>query len=121
MLKNKFYHVVSSEEQSGSSFKTILQINKEHEIFKGHFPSTPVVPGVCMMQMIKELIEEKVNKKLQLTNAANIKFLSVINPIDNSTIDVEIKFSITVDSVKADAVISVNNTPYFKFIKAVYK
>ena len=40
--------------------RTIAQISidRDHTIFKGHFPGNPVMPGVCMIQIIKELTEE---------------------------------------------------------------
>jgi 3-hydroxyacyl-[acyl-carrier-protein] dehydratase len=40
----------------------------------------PIVPGVCMMQMAKELIEFRYGKKTRIIKAANLKFLSILNP-----------------------------------------
>jgi 3-hydroxyacyl-[acyl-carrier-protein] dehydratase len=57
-----------------------VQFNRSHKIFEGHFPGQPVVPGVCMMQMIKEIMEKIRRRKLQLTSASNMKFLSLIDP-----------------------------------------
>jgi 3-hydroxyacyl-[acyl-carrier-protein] dehydratase len=57
-----------------------ITINKNHEIFKGHFPGNPVTPGVCMMQLIKEITEEVVENKLMMTSSSNIKFMAIINP-----------------------------------------
>lgn len=57
-----------------------ITINKDHEVFKGHFPGNPVTPGVCMMQIIKELTEQIVDKKLFMESSSNVKFMAIINP-----------------------------------------
>jgi len=70
-----------------------LHINSGHTIFEGHFPSQPVVPGVCMMQMIKEIQESVIGKETNLVQAADMKFLAVINPLENNLIHASIKYA----------------------------
>jgi len=70
-----------------------LRINANHKIFEGHFPNQPVVPGVCMMQMMKEILELVIRKKTNLVQAADMKFLAVINPLENNLIHASIKYS----------------------------
>lgn len=67
-----------------------LEINASHELFKGHFPSVPVLPGVCMVQCVKELIELSIEKKTRLDEADMIKFLSMLNPVESDMISAEI-------------------------------
>ncbi len=69
-----------------------ITINKDHDIFKGHFPGNPVTPGVCMMQIIKELTEKVIDKKLQMQSSSNIKFMAIINP--EKTPDLELQLNI---------------------------
>ncbi|HQW83612.1 MAG TPA: hypothetical protein PK987_04085, partial [Ferruginibacter sp.] len=69
-----------------------LCINTGHKIFEGHFPNQPVVPGVCMVQMIKEMVEDVLDIKTKLTEAAELKFLSVIDPLQNNLINATIKY-----------------------------
>lgn len=122
MLLDSFYSIKLSGSTEPNSIKTTLNINKDHPIFNGHFPGTPVVPGVCMMQIMKELLEKEVHKSLQLSSAANIKFLSVINPIENPEVLVELKYAVGEnDTYVADGSISFNNTACFKISKAIYK
>lgn len=79
MLMNDFYNIeyIQREPQSVSCR---IVFNDQHDIFKGHFPSQPVVPGVCMMQMVKELLEAQTDKVLWLRNAGQVKFLQLITP-----------------------------------------
>lgn len=57
-----------------------IAFNAAHAIFKGHFPGQPVVPGVCMMQIVKEVLEFAMNKKIQIQQAGQVKFLQLITP-----------------------------------------
>ena len=79
MLMNDFY--TCHEMQQGDNEITCrLVFNADHSIFKGHFPGQPVVPGVCMMEIVKELLQYKINKPLRLGKADNVKFLQLIVP-----------------------------------------
>ena len=85
-----------------------ITINKDHHIFKGHFPGNPVTPGVCMMQIIKELTEEVVGKKLMMKSSSNIKFMAIINP--EKTPDLEL----TLDIVETEEGYKVKNISSFE-------
>ena len=77
-----------------------ITINKDHDIFKGHFPGNPVTPGVCMMQIIKELTEQVVNEKLFMQSSSNIKFMAIINPDVNPDLDLILDITKTEDGYK---------------------
>ncbi len=79
MLLKDFYSVVSSTELQGE-FITVVKINKDHDLYRGHFPDRPVTPGVILMQLFKEEAERRSNKKLQLVTATNVKFMAVVDP-----------------------------------------
>ena len=79
MLKDDLY-IIKNIITENNSIEANIELNDQHEIFKGHFPSQPVLPGACMLQMIKELTATSFNKKLQLIKATEIKFLSLIIP-----------------------------------------
>ncbi len=69
-----------------------LLLNKDHEIFKGHFPGQPVVPGVCMLQMIKEILEQSGSSKLMLKRAQQVKYLALIDPVQVPEIQANIQY-----------------------------
>ena len=79
MLLKEFYSVVDSG-RTETEFVTEIRINKDHDIYRGHFPGLPVTPGVILMQLFKEEAERQTNKKLQLEQASNVKFMSVVDP-----------------------------------------
>ena len=79
MLINDFY-TCHDIELSDGGINCRIVFNDEHSIFKGHFPGQPVVPGVCMMEIVKELLQQQVNKTLILRTSRNVKFLGFITP-----------------------------------------
>ena len=92
MLLNDFFKI-NETESSASEIWAELLIDADHKIFEGHFPNQPVVPGVCMMQMIKEIIEQVLGKATNLVQAAEMKFMAVINPQENNLIQATIKYT----------------------------
>jgi 3-hydroxyacyl-[acyl-carrier-protein] dehydratase len=106
MLLKDFYKVNTLETVEHITTVAIT-INKDHEIFKGHFPGNPVTPGVCMMQIIKELTEEIVSEKLFMQSSSNIKFMAIINP--EKTPDLVL----TLDISKTEAGYKVKNVSKF--------
>jgi 3-hydroxyacyl-[acyl-carrier-protein] dehydratase len=93
ILLNDFF-TINETVNSQTEIWAELRINANHKIFEGHFPNQPVVPGVCMMQMIKEILEQVIGKQTNLVQAADMKFLAVINPLENNLIHASIKYAI---------------------------
>ncbi len=104
----KDLYTVQSFEENDTGVTATIQIHKEHEIFKGHFPGNPVMPGVCMMQIIKELTEKATDKELFLSVSSNIKFMAIINPEKNDILVVNMVIS------EVDGGIKVKNTTFFE-------
>ena len=72
------------EGQSG--FNIVL--NPDHLIYKAHFPGQPVTPGVCILQMLQELLSELEGTPLYIKKIKNAKFTSMISPLSDSIISV---------------------------------
>ena len=92
MLQGDFFDLSFTPVTSRSVLAT-FNINPSHPIFEGHFPGQPVVPGVCMMQMLKELLEKVIEKETRLRKADYLKFLAIIDPTENPTIQAELSYS----------------------------
>lgn len=89
---DSIYSVLTKET---SEFKGhfIVKINPNHAIFKGHFPEFPIVPGAVLLQMLKELVEETIGKKVKLKEAQNIKFIKMILPSNASKIEISLNLT----------------------------
>jgi len=94
MVLENFYKIKNREVSTDSITHSVeIDINKDHPIFDGHFPKNPVMPGVCMMQIIKDITEDIVDSKLFMEKCSNVKFLAIINPKINPLLNLELKVS----------------------------
>jgi len=105
-----FYTLESHEKAENGSFTAHISLNKDHDIFKGHFPGNPVTPGVCMMQIVKELTEEFTGKKLFLKSASNVKFMAIINPFETPDLTLQLDINEGEEEIKVKNVTSFGET-----------
>jgi 3-hydroxyacyl-[acyl-carrier-protein] dehydratase len=94
VLKEHFFRIKNCH-QTATGFDYVIELNREHFIYQAHFPENPITPGVCIIQIIKELTIEVLQRKLFLKRVDNVKFLNVINPLESS----EIAFSISISTI----------------------
>jgi 3-hydroxyacyl-[acyl-carrier-protein] dehydratase len=113
ILLNDFYTLVRID-SGASTVKATIAINKAHKIFQGHFPGLPVVPGVCMLQMVKEIMEVNVGRELMIRAADNMKFLSVINPDQNSQVEALVNYTQEADRLSINATLFAGTVTFFK-------
>ena len=101
--------------ENTSDFTCVIRLNAEHPVYKGHFPQIPIAPGVCLIQVLKEILLEKFQKELVMTSGENIKFLVMINP--KETPELEITFSVKEQGNLMDvsASYAAKGTTYTKF------
>lgn len=116
-LLDHFYTELSSDfsDVTQLEFKSIIRLHAEHEIYKGHFPQVPVVPGVCLVQMIKEILMKKFNAELILVSADNIKFLTMVNPLETPELELAFNLRKTESGFDVNAVYSHAGKAYTKF------
>ena len=115
ILAGDFYTVVNTIAEA-EKIEATLKINPDHEIFQGHFPGQPVVPGVCMMQIVKETLETATSRSLRLHTGLDLKFLSVIDPTKNNTVHLETSYSVLASGdINVTARLFLAETTFFKF------
>ena len=100
--------------------KAEVKLNASHAIFKGHFPESPVVPGVCLVQISKEMLEKSLNTTTQLTQSSQVKFLAVVDPTVNAVLQIALDTKEQDGLISVNAVISAGEKVFFKF-KGVFK
>ncbi len=121
MLLKDFYKIISLDKEGDQKYLAIILINEHHEIFKGHFPGNPITPGVCMMQIIKELTTQITGKTLIMERLSNVKFMALINPEITPQLRLELDITATDDArIKLKNVTSFNDTVALK-LNCVYK
>ncbi len=121
MLLNDFYSLLHFQSViADHSVNAKILIDANHKIFKGHFPGLPIVPGVCMMQIVREIMEVTTEKPLRLIAADNMKFLSAISPDKHSEVDVEVAYTENNDQFMINATLFSGAVIFFK-LKATLK
>ena len=89
MLRGILYELVQADD-----FGVTVRLLPESAVYRGHFPGYPITPGVCLVQIALELIEEMAGQaghddknemagqagNSGLMAAKNIKFTSPVIP-----------------------------------------
>lgn len=113
MLIPHFYSVKEFN-FTDNQIKSIIELNPEHDVFKGHFPNNPVTPGVCMLQILKELTEQATNTNLFIKECSNVKFMALINPEVNPVLAISIDINPLEENFKIKASASFDQTVALK-------
>lgn len=91
-----------------SAYPDAVQVclNPEHTIYRAHFPANPITPGVCIVQMVGEIIGERMGCALQLKKVSSLKFVQPISPVANQHITIYL--SSVGESVNEEGIAEVN-------------
>lgn len=79
-----------------------LRLNPDHPIYRAHFPGYPITPGVYIVQIVGELLGERLGRQLALSKIANLKFVSTISPVETPLVEVHFD-SVQLDGSKCKA------------------
>jgi 3-hydroxyacyl-[acyl-carrier-protein] dehydratase len=109
MLINDLYTVEEIIPQdTGNRYLVVIRLNPEHYIFKGHFPGNPVLPGVCIIQILKEIVSRQIRMDLLIDKIITTRFLSIIDPETDRVIN----FDLELQSETEDSHILCNASVY---------
>jgi 3-hydroxyacyl-[acyl-carrier-protein] dehydratase len=90
-----FYTLQSYEKAENGGYTAHISLNKDHDIFKGHFPGNPVTPG---------------GSKLFLKTASNVKFMAIINPFETPDLVLQLDVNEDEEDVKVKNITSFGET-----------
>ena len=82
-LKDNLYTILSQQEEDAHPVFRVA-IHKEWPIYEAHFPGHSITPGVCIVQMVQELLQSFLHRELCLVRAKNVKYLAIISPEETS-------------------------------------
>ena len=121
MLKDNLY-IIKNISKADSSIDVQVELDEHHKIFEGHFPGHPVLPGACMLQMVKELLETFFQKPLRLVKADDIRFSAMVDPTANKELTFSIQYHPTeTSSINVNAKILKQDNSVCCKIKASFK
>jgi 3-hydroxyacyl-[acyl-carrier-protein] dehydratase len=85
--------VIQKYAATGRGFTASIHLDPAHVVYQGHFPGHPVTPGVVQMQIVHELLERQLEKKLRLVQMPQCKFVRILDPTETALIDVHVELS----------------------------
>jgi len=113
---NDLFSIDNLSHEAGT-ISAMLGINPNSEILKGHFPGHPVVPGACMLQIVKEVLEDALKQTLRLKKADQLKFMLMIDPTNTLAVQLDISYQYAEDgAIGLTAKLSNPDVVYFKFL-----
>jgi 3-hydroxyacyl-[acyl-carrier-protein] dehydratase len=120
MLRGLFYQSVENklfdQAVTDLSLEQRIKFIESSSIFSGHFPGNPVVPGVCQVQMVREMMEEALQKRLILEEADTVKFTHMINPFEYPEITISLNSKAVSEEIfQVSAVFRDHDTIFTKF------
>ena len=80
-LKDNLYVPISSD-----SAKTVIRLLPSSPVYAAHFPGYPITPGVLLVQLATELLEEREGVALELSEAVNVKFSTPVFPSEGNSV-----------------------------------
>ena len=119
MLINGLYNLLKVQ-LDGNQVLAEIELNPGHDIYRGHFPRQPILPGVLQLQIVQEILASALGKKIRLKSASNIKFLAMVDPGQVISLQLEIEIISKIeDACRVSAKIHSGNTVFLRF-KGVY-
>lgn len=75
---------------------TTWTVPLDHPAFAGHFPGTPILPGVVLLDVALQIIAESSGIALEPCEISSVKFLSPASPGDELLIQHSVSASGTI-------------------------
>lgn len=79
-LKDNLYTLIGKERMEDDRYRFVIVLNSDSPIYAAHFPGMPITPGVCIIRLVEELVEEQVGQPLRLLAIKNAKFIAALTP-----------------------------------------
>ncbi len=111
------YQIIDANE---TSCICTIQLNELHEVFKGHFPETPILPGVYYLEMISEILKQQHSQTMTFKSASNIKFLAPILPQTTPYFELSIQWKKEGATLTINAIAQKDNVIFSK-LKCLYE
>ena len=114
MFNNTIFTIKSVEKEEERHVAEV-SFDPQHEIFRGHFPDKKVVPGVMLMQTVKEIVQKILDLDNFMIVEAGMKFLNPVLVDESNTLTIGINLKEeTNGSLKVKSIGVGNDKKYFK-------
>ena len=67
-----------------------VRLNPDCKVYEGHFPGSPVSPGVCNIQMMLECAEQVAQHPLDVRKISRCRFTTLLSPQTHPELEIHI-------------------------------
>lgn len=89
---DKLYEIKSISPISEIMVTCDIQINCKSEIFNGHFPGQPILPGVCTLHIIKDCLSNIRQCNIVISGMSQCKFVGMVDPRIENNLKIDINY-----------------------------
>ena len=82
---------ISISKKYHQHIQAVFRFKKELDLFKGHFPGNPILPGIFQIEMVKYSVEKSFDMCLSLKSVKKTKFSNLIHPEKTVYLDIMVK------------------------------
>lgn len=111
---------IESENIAPANARFAVALDASHPIYAGHFPGNPITPGVVILQIISELAERALGRRLNVKEFVNVKYLAVLSPAEHPEAAVELSIAESGAEMKVKATIVADGVTMSK-VSAIYE
>jgi len=86
-LRNSEISILKKDQQH---INAVFSFKKELNLFRGHFPGNPILPGIFQIEMVKYAIEKSYKCCLSIKSIKKTKFSCLIHPQESVYLDIRI-------------------------------
>ncbi len=98
------YKIESSGTDAKGNALFDISINSDCEIFRGHFPGQPILPGVCSVEIIRDSLSIMTGREVHLSKISQCKFTGMVNPLQDTLLNAVILLKSSTSSVESEVV-----------------
>lgn len=79
---------ISVLKKTSQHISAVFCFKKELDLFNGHFPGNPILPGIFQVEMVKYAMEKTFDTGFYIKSVKKTKFSNLIHPGETVCIDI---------------------------------
>ncbi|MBO4250123.1 MAG: beta-hydroxyacyl-ACP dehydratase [Paludibacteraceae bacterium] len=87
-MENYYSLIASTIDGLSGLFR--VQLNPDCRVYEGHFPGSPVSPGVCNIRMMLECAEQVAHHPLNVRKISRCRFTTLLSPQTHPELEIQI-------------------------------
>lgn len=90
-MENQWNLLKDVKETSHNDIEALANVPADSSWFSGHFPGEPILPGIALVHLVKQVIargRQKKREKLQFYALRRIRFTQPVRPGDSLSVNI---------------------------------